>query len=388
MRRRLWAGLFAVAFGAAAADLSTTRVTGQGGGSTPAAAVRTPWGDPDLQGIWHEELEVPLQRDPKYGDRQLLTDEEVKAIDQRKAGSLSRDRRPQSGSEQDVAGAYNAFWQTQRHTSRRTSQVIDPSNGRIPPLTAEAQKRNAEIRSYLRALLQGTSGACGPGGIQAARPEDIKPECMNTKPSARRLEPPPYYNLDRMNRADGPEDRSLGERCLSTGLPSPSGGFNRIVQSPDAVSIYYDIGQGGGFQRIIPISSAPHLPGAIPQWWGDSRGHWEGDTLVVDVANFHPIGFNEKLHIVERWKRIDRDTLQYESTRENPTEWTRPWTVRIELNRQNDQANRIYYEPRCHEGNYGLGGMLANTRSEEHAFAEGRGPDPATRDIATGGAAE
>jgi hypothetical protein len=110
--------------------------------------------------------------------------------------------------------------------------------------------------------------------------------------------------------------------------------------------------------------------------------------LVVDVTNFHPIGFNEQLHVVERWKRIDAKTLQYEATRENPTEWTRPWSVRIELNRQDEQANRIYYEPRCHEGNYGLLGMLANTRAEEHAFVEGRGPDPETRDIATGGGGE
>jgi hypothetical protein len=191
-----------------------------------------------------------------------------------------------------------------------------------------------------------------------------------------------------MNRADGPEDRALGERCLSSGLPSPAGGFNRIVQSPAAVSIYYDIGQGGGFQRIIPISTAPHLPSGFHQWWGDSRGHWEGDTLVVDVTNFKEIGFNERLHVVERWKRLDANTLQYEATRENPDEWTRPWTIRIELNHQNEEANRIYYEPRCHEGNYGLLGMLENTRAEEHAFAEGRGPDPATRDIATGGAGE
>ena len=154
------------------------------------------------------------------------------------------------------------------------------------------------------------------------------------------------------------------------------------------MSIYYDIGQGGGFQRVIPITNAPHLPSGMLQWLGDSRGRWEGDTLVVDVTNFHKIGFNEKLHVVERWKRVDANTLLYEAARENPTEWTRPWSVRIELNRQNEQANRIYYEPRCHEGNYGLAGMLANSRAEELAFAEGRGPDPATRDNATGGAAE
>jgi hypothetical protein len=389
---RFLTSIGALAFLASAVGL-TLPMAGQSRAATPApppqsGALRTPWGHPDLQGIWHEDLETPLQRDPKYGNREFLTDDEVKAADARKAASLSRDRRTGLGTEADVAGAYNAVFQTVRYTSRRTSQVVDPPEGRIPALTAEAQKRNAEIRAYLRALLQGTSGACGPGGVQAARPEDIKPECLNTKPSPRRIEPPPYYNVERMNRADGPEDRALGERCLSSGLPAPGGGFSRITQSPDAVSIYYDIGQGGGFQRIIPISSAPHLPANVHQWWGDSRGRWEGDTLVVDVTNFHPIGFNEKLHVVERWKRVDQNTILYEATRENPTEWTKPWTARIELNRQNEQANRIYYEPRCHEGNYGLAGMLANTRAEEHAFTEGRGPDPATRDIATGGAGE
>jgi hypothetical protein len=353
-----------------------------------ATVVRTPWGDPDLQGMWHQDLDVPLQRDPKYGDRELLTDAEVKAIDARKAAALSRDRRKDAGSEADVAGAYNAVFETVRFTSPRTSQIVDPPNGRMPAKTPEAQKRDAEIRAYEKMLLQGTSGACGNGGGQALRPEDFKPDCMNTKPSPHRGDLPPYYNVDRTNRADGPEDRALGERCLSSGLPSPAGGFYRIVQSPGSVSIYYDIGQGAGFQRIIPISNAPHLPASIQQWFGDSRGHWEGDTLVVDVTNFKAIGFNEKLHIIERWRRKDANTLEYEATSENPDEWTRSWTIRIDLNHQNEEANRIYYEPRCLEGNYGLQGMLANTRAEEHAFAEGRGPDPATRDIATGGAGE
>jgi hypothetical protein len=294
----------------------------------------------------------------------------VAAADARKAASLTRDRRKEVGTERDVAGAYNAVFQTVRYTSNRTSLIVDPPDGRIPPLTAEAQKRNAETREYLQALLQGTSGG-RPGA-----------------PSPRRSENPPSYNTDRMNRADGPEDRALGERCIGRGLPVGGGAFSRIVQSPGSVAIYYDIGQGQGFSRVIPITSAPHLPAGMHEWRGDSRGRWEGDTLVVDVTNFSPLGFDETLHVVERWSRLDARTLQLISTRENPREWTKPWTARVELNLQEEQPNRIYYEPRCHEGNYGLAGMLANTRAAEVNFAEGRGPDPALQDNATGGGGE
>jgi hypothetical protein len=166
-------------------------------------------------------------------------------------------------------------------------------------------------------------------------------------------------------------------------------GFRGIVQSRGAVAIFYDVGQGQGWQRVIPLTRTPHLPPHIRQWWGDARGHWEGNTLVVDVTNFTPKqdyrGSRENLHLIERWTRLDANTLEYVVTVDDPTTWTRPWTVKQEMKRQNNQANRIYYEPRCHEGNYGLVGMLVNTRAEELAFAEGKGPDPATRDSATGG---
>jgi hypothetical protein len=194
-----------------------------------------------------------------------------------------------------------------------------------------------------------------------------------------------------MNRADGPEDRSLAERCIGGGLPN-WGGFNRIVQSPVSVAILYDVGQGQGFQRVIPVNGSPHLASQIRQFWGDSRGRWEGKTLVVDVTNFSPEqdfrGSHENLHLIERWTRLDANTLEYVARIEDPTMWTKPWTVKVELNRQNDQANRIYYEPRCYEGNYGLMGMLANTRAAERKFAEGRGPDPARQDNATPGGGE
>jgi hypothetical protein len=153
------------------------------------------------------------------------------------------------------------------------------------------------------------------------------------------------------------------------------------------VSIFYDTGQGQGWQRNIPMNGSPHLPIHIRQRFGDSRGRWEGNTLVVDVTNFSPKfsfqGARENLHLVERWTRLDANTLEYAVTMEDPTTWTRPWTVKHELTRQPEQANRIYYEPRCHEGNYGLPTMLLGARREEKAFAEGKGPDPATKDTAT-----
>ena len=130
------------------------------------------------------------------------------------------------------------------------------------------------------------------------------------------------------------------------------------------------------------MTDRPHLPSDVRQWWGDSRGRWEGDTLVVDVTNFSPKtdyqGSRENLHLVERWTRRDAHTLDYLVTMNDPTTWTQPWTVALELSLQSNAANRVYKEPRCHEGNYGLPGLLAGARVEERAFAAGEGPDPAT----------
>jgi hypothetical protein len=148
--------------------------------------------------------------------------------------------------------------------------------------------------------------------------------------------------------------------------------------------MFYDVNQGQGWQRNIVMNGSPHLPAGIRQWFGDSRGHWEGDTLVVDVTNFSPktevFGSRENLHLVERWTRTGPRTLAYEVTIEDPTVWTRPWTVRQEFSLQNNQENRIYTEPRCVEGNFGLPGLLHGRRVEERVFAEGRGPDPRTLD--------
>ena len=356
-------------------------------GQTPAAPAKagpaptTIWGAPDLQGIWTTVYQIPLQRPARVADKESFTDAEIAALDKERAGSATLGSRvAQKGTVQDVAGAYNNLFIMHKYSGKRTSLIVDPPNGRIPSLTAEAEKRRAARREFEVALLQATE-VC----------KNKMPQCAGGTygpPSPRRSEHGPFYGASGFrNRADGPEDRGMGERCLSFGLPefgrSLAGGFfPRIVQSRDTVSIYYDVGQGGGWQRIIPISNDPHLPATVRQWWGDSRGHWEGKTLVVDVTNFNPKGRNggasEDMHLIERFTRLDADTLEYVVTMEDPSTWTRPWTVKVEWTKQDDKLNRVYYEPRCHEGNYGLIGQLVNTRATEKAFAEGRGPDPAT----------
>ena len=194
-----------------------------------------------------------------------------------------------------------------------------------------------------------------------------------------------------MNRYDRPEDGGLSERCLTGGLPefgtAFGGSFRRIVQTPGGITMFYDVGQGQGWQRNIVMDGSSHLPANIRQWFGDSRGHWEGDTLVVDVTNFSPKtdyrGSRENLHLLERWTRTSPTAIEYVVTIEDPTVWTHPWTVRQEFTKQSDREDRIYYEPRCVEGNYGLPGLLRGSRMDDRAFAEGQGPDPATMDRAT-----
>src|SRR5258708_29643248 len=181
----------------------------------------------------------------------------------------------------------------------------------------------------------------------------------------------------------GTEDSSVPERCLTGGLPEfggPTGSFRRIVQPPGGISIFYDVGQGQGWQRNVVMNGSPHLPVHIRQWFGDSRGRWEGNTLVIDVTNFSPKtdfrGSRENLHLVERWTRTSPTKLEYELRIEDPTVWGRPWTVKREFTRQSEQENRIYYEPRCVEGNYALPGLLHGARIEEADFAAGRSPHP------------
>jgi len=359
-------------------------VTGQAQTATAkAAGLKTPWGEADLQGIWSVELLVPLERPPGVTS-EFYTEKEVAELDRERAeGSVFGNHvRAAPGSEADVAGAYNAVFTSQRPTGQRTGMIIDPPDGKIPPLTPEGQKRQATLREYERALMQNTV-VC----------KDKLPGCDGATygpPSPRREETPPYYLTNSVNRADGPEDRSLGERCMGGALPQFRGGFSgiyiRVIQSQGTVNIVYDVGQGQGWNRIIPVTAAPHLPSSIRQTSGDSRARWEGNTLVVDVTNFSPKrdfqGSRENLHLIERWTRTGADTLEIVYRIEDPTVWTRPWSVIQEFKRQSNEANRIYLEPRCHEGNYGLPGLLLGNRADEKAFAEGKGPHPASRCIA------
>ena len=367
--------------------LGATRIglSGQTAGSRADASIRTPWGEPDLQGIWTTEVDTPFERPERFGDREFLTPEEQAELDERRSRLISRNRRVERGTELDVAGAYNAVFLSFKPTDRRTSLIVDPPNGRVPPQTPEVQALADEDRAFRLELLRSTE-TCRSGSV-ACRGGEYNPE-----PSPRRSEmQPPRYNTGRMNRQDNIEDGSLGDRCLSGAIPefgtAFGGSFRRIAQTPGGISIFHDIGQGQGFQRNIVMNGSPHLPDHIRQWWGDSRGHWEGDTLVVDVTNFSPKrdfrGSRENLHLIERWTRTGPDTLDYEVTIEDPTVWVRQWTVRQEFRKQSDQQNRIYYEPRCYEGNYGFPALLLGARIAEEEYDAGRGPHPATFDNAT-----
>jgi len=379
--------------------LPLTALTAQGPAGSTGAEIKTPWGTPSLEGVWANELVVPMERPPEFGTREFKTPEEMAKAEQAliverdKDGSGGwkgkgrRDSRTVNGklaigTEKDVARAYNGFWFGEPVTTpgRRTSQIIDPPDGRLPPLTAEVQKKIAIKKAYLEDLLQGTSGG-RPG-----------------PPSPRKSERSPDYNLDRINRSDGPEDRGAPERCLGGAPPSPMGaggisGSFRVVQSNTSVAFYYDLGQGQGYSLAVPITASPHLPSSIREYRGDPRARWEGDTLVVDTTNFtektNLRGSRKNLHLIERYRRLDGKTLEYRVTVDDPTTWTKPWTLvqELTLQPQLDKGNMVL-EGACHEGNYGLLGMLMNTRAAEKLFREGKGPNPDLQDNATGGALE
>ena len=336
------------------------------------------WGHPNLEGIWLDVYATPFERAPELGDREFATPEERAARDQARMGA-GRDRRGPRGSAQDVSGAYNAVYTSVKPAGPRTSLVVDPPNGRIPALTSEAERED-EIRREWRVMLMRNTPTCEQGA-RGCEGGQYGP------PSPRRFDVPPFYNTLRMNRHDGPEDQSLGDRCMLGATPDFNG-FRRIVQGGDSVAVGYDVGQGQGFQRIIRLSG-DHPLSAIRLRHGDSRGQWERDTLVIETTNFSPKfpfrGSGANLKLIERYTRVDVDTLAYEVTIADPTVWVEPWTVRQELKRQSDEQNRIYYEPRCHEGNYGLSAMFIGARVREQEFAAGSGPDPFSLDTTTGG---
>ena len=284
-------------------------------------ASRTAWGDPDLQGvIWSFATITPLERPAAYAGRERLTEEEVVALN---ADALTRgDQPPPPGD----PGAYNAFWFDRGESTGRTSLIVDPPDGRIP-FTPDGRQRLDERRALL------------------GRP------------------------------AHGPEDRSPGERCThhtKAGPPMSAGGYNnhlRIFQAPGTVVVWTEQNHDA---RIIPMDGRPAVAGGIRQWMGDSRGRWEGDTLVVETTNFNGKayyqGSTHGMHLVERFTRTGEAALEYEYTVSDPASYTRPWTASITMT----TIEGDLYEFACHEGNYGMEGILAGARADEQELAASR----------------
>ena len=302
--------------------------------STSWTQTKTPWGDPDLQGVWRYEAAIPLERPPRFAGRESLTDEEIKESQrieneqeaQRLAGAEGAAVGRQSVAGSPIRGnEYNSFWQDHgrpRQILRQTSLVVDPKDGRLP-FTADARK--ADERASAR---------YGVG---------------------------PYESY---------LDPDTGERCLTDGVTAlmwqgPNGGHNRIVQSPGFVTILHEEYLD---RRIIPTDGRKH--GNVRQWFGDAVGKWEGSTFVVDTINFidrtnyewatiftRP---SETLHIVERFTRTGADSMEYRITVEDPTTFEKPWTAVIPITRLNDGTQ--IYEYACHEGNYAMTNLLAGGR--------------------------
>ena len=322
-------------------SLSAVPAMGQPGSGAPApwAPPRTADGQPDLQGVWANNSATPLQRPDALAGKEVLSDEELAELSQRiaeireveQAGDILGDRLIRQALDKDtprtfdpITGNYNSFWLVERELDNRTSLIVDPPDGRIPSLTPAAEEAAEARRAY------------------------------------RREHP-----------ADGPEDRGLGDRCLHFGLPKIGSGYNsyhQILQTPDHVAIFSEMAHNA---RIIPLDTRPNLSHNLRQWNGDTRGRWEGDTLVVETTNFSPKsnfrGSRENLRLVERFTRIGPETLEHETTIEDDTTWTSPWTVRLLLKESEDPI----FEYACHEGNYAMMGILAGARADERAAATG-----------------
>ncbi len=289
---------------------------------------RTADGQPDLQGIWSNAVITPLERPADLADKAFLTPEEALEYEQRRQEETFMDTRPDDP-ELDARNAYNDFWWDWGENiaaTRRTSLVIDPPDGRIPPLTPAAQRR-AEERAERR----------------------------------------------RLHPSDGPEDRTLADRCLnwvSAGPPMLPTAYNNnfhLVQTPDHVLIVNEMIHDA---RIVPLDGRSALPDTVDQWLGSSRGYWDGDTLVVETTNFTNQtsfrGASENMRLTERFTRVADDVLLYEFTVDDPEAFTQPWTVQIPARR----TDGLIYEYACHEGNVAMTGILAGARAEEAAAAQ------------------
>jgi hypothetical protein len=309
---------------------------------TPWAVPRLPNGKPDLQGTWENNSATPLERPPELAGKPLLSEDELAALKARAAeifnaeadavfgdslylALLDENRPRQLG----ATGTYSQNWVPNRYFERRTALIEDPADGRLPPLTPEATQRRA--------------------ARAAAQPA----------------------------RARSASDLAITDRCITYGIPDLFAAYMsvyRVIQTPNDVVIQmekiHDV-------RVIPLDGRPHVSPTIRQYLGDSRGHWDGDTLVVDTTNFQPSGSpmggyfrfsDENLRLTERFTRVSDDTLRYEFTVEDPTVWTRPWTAAIYWKKSGGPI----YEYACHEGNYSLRGMLSALRAEEAAGGEAK----------------
>jgi hypothetical protein len=347
---------------------ATGRTAAQGPSSATAPALNTPWGEPDLQGIWTDEFDTPLQRPARYANQEFFTEAQRAELDKERSALLGR-----RATERELAGAYNlAVFTTAKHTGPRTSRVVDPPDGRIPPLTVEAQKAAAADREYRLALLQ-TTDTCKTKLVQC------RGGTYDPVPSLRRAERPPRYlasNFGRINRYDGPEDGSLSDRCLHQGLPefgsAFGGSFRRIVQTPGGISIFYDVGQGEAWQRNIVMNGSPHLPPSIRQWYGDSRGHWRANARhrCDELARPTIKARARTCASSERWTRTGPNTLAYEVTSRTRRCGLRPWrSNRVHQGRATKQNHLIRTRalPKettpCHP-------MLLAARKADLAFAE------------------
>jgi hypothetical protein len=335
----------------AATGLAAATVAAQSGSTTSASgwkAPRTADGRPDLQGVWSNNSVTPMTRPPQWKDKASLTDAEVNELKSLVAQSVDQGgdavfqnlvqialNLKESGNYKQVSydpttGNYNQFWMVERDWDNRTSLITDPPDGQFPALTPQAQARRASGRRQ-GPVVEGSES--GPRG-----------------------------------RADGPEDRPLSERCISYGAPRTGTGYNsyvQIVQAPESVVILQEMIHDA---RLVPLDGRPHLPESVRQLHGDPRGHWEGDSLVVETTNFINgfQGSTPNVRLTEKYTRVSDDYINWEITVNDPDTWVQPWTFMIRLKHTNDQL----YEYACHEGNHSMIGILAGARAEEKAAAE------------------
>jgi hypothetical protein len=333
-------------------------------GAQSKSTAKTPWGHPDLQGLWNVATMTPLERPDEAKGRLTLTEAEVRKLEGANAARRENRARPSDGNRQAPpvggdgstgaagnVGGYNNFWVDPGDTYNkvdgqyRTSMIVDPPDGRIPPTLPEAMKRNS-------ARLRATPTSDAPENVETRAP----------------------------GAYDNPEQRPLGERCIM-GFGSTSGppmlsvlynNFKQIVQTPTHVVILVEMVHDA---RVIPFKTT-HAPENIRKWMGDSIARWEGDTLVVETTNFTDKtrfrGASEKLKVTERFNRVDNGTLQYRFTVEDPSTWARPWTG--EYSWAAAKSDDHLYEYACHEGNYAFEGIMKGERllDDERAATQSR----------------